>query len=947
MPTSPVLIGREKELSRLQALLEAGGGVALVSGEAGIGKSRLIREFAARAAERGRHVVWGRPEELQQPGPYSLIADLLDQISRSPAIPADEAAELARLVAPTPDRGSIAAPPASQVAAMLRGLLSHLPSPMVVLEDLHAADEASLAVVAHVSRAAPDDGHLVAGAYRSDAPMRSAILARFLEALDRDRMVAADITLRSLTPDEAQEMLGAVLGRQPKESERSIVASLGEGIPFFIEELAEMAESGNVPRSIGLTASSRLHGLTSDAAAVARVASLMMGPVDPSILAHACAMSPEEVARHLVEAVDVGLLADREGKLVFRHALVRDAVASSVVSVEAKRIHGRLAQALEEQHAEETEIHSMSLARHYQEAGDRERAMAFFLKAGDRALAFAATEEARTAFTSAYDLSNKTSIPALRGLAEVEFREGNEREAAALFRGVADQLLSSGDRVEGVRALNRLAWTMRGRTDSAHEIELLDRALARLEGTEAHDTRASLLILKAWVLSFTGGHEDAEKLLTEALALVRPTEDAALYAELYDGLSEVAENKRGMEESLVLGERAAAAAIRSGDAELIGRTHNNWAVKVAAWGDPVTALSILDDAADVLAKAHGRAAVQSIRVTQAWVSWLMGRPDDAVRYAAAGGHAWHRWGAYRTFVEAWAAIEHGENDHARSLVRRRWEDVGGEERREGVLEGRWDPSDDETFALFCETLVSVSLDPSLETLAKAELIVRHGTVAGEELETGHSRILLARAQLQMGRIDDARATAETVTRFVAQYPYAQLKACSQELVGLIAQAAGDRAEADRSFRLAAESFDACANLSDRARCLRRVGELLLESGAGQNEEAERFLSQARDVAEQAGASVEMNRAEAVLRGLGVRPRAGRPSRSEGVRPGGLSPREMEIVQLVAAGEANAAIAARMFLSKRTVQDHISNAITKLELPSRAALASWAAKQGMV
>jgi DNA-binding CsgD family transcriptional regulator/tetratricopeptide (TPR) repeat protein len=819
---------------------------------------------------------------------------------------------------------------------------------MVVLEDLHAADEASLAVVAHVSRAAPDDGHLVAGAYRSDAPMRSAILARFLEALDRDRMVAADITLRSLTPEEAQEMLGAVLGRTPKESERSLVATLGEGIPFFIEEIADMADAGGVPRSIGLSASSRLHGLTSDAATVARVASLMIGPVDPAILAHACAMSTEEVGRHLVDAVAVGLLADREGKLVFRHALVRDAVAASVVSVEAKRIHGRLASALEEQHAGETEIHSMSLARHYQEAGDGERAMAFFLKAGERALAFAATEEARTAFASAFELSSKQSIQALRGLAEVEFREGNEKEAAALFRQVADQLLVAGDRVEAVRSLGRLAWTMRGRTEPAHEIELLDRAVARLEGTKADDVLAQLLILKAWVFSYTGGHTEAEELLTRALALVRPTKDDALYAEVYDGLSEVAENRGAMEECLVLAERAATAAMRSGNAELIGRTHNNWAVKLAAWGDPVAALSILEDTCDVLAKSHGRAAVQSLRVTQAWVSWLQGRPDDAVRYAAGGGHAWHRWGGYRTLVEAWAALEHGENDHARSLVKRRWEDIGGEERRDGVLEGRWEPSSDEAFTLLCETLVSVALDPSPETLAKAALLARYGPgEASEELEMGHCLVLLARAQLQMNKIADAQTTSERLARFVGQFPYSHSKATSIEIAALVSQAAGDRTTAEQSFRHASEHFASCANLSDQARCLRSVAELLLASSPEDRAEAEQLLTQARDLAAEAGASVEMNRAEAVLRGMGIRPRAGRPSRSEEARPGGLSPREMEIVQLVAAGEANAAIAARLFLSKRTVQDHISNAITKLELPSRAALASWAAKQGMV
>src|SRR5688572_17733784 len=80
MDPCPVLVGRQQELATLRQLLSAGGGVAVVSGEAGIGKSRLIREFAAEAEQIGRIVLWGRPEEVAQPGPYALIADLLESI---------------------------------------------------------------------------------------------------------------------------------------------------------------------------------------------------------------------------------------------------------------------------------------------------------------------------------------------------------------------------------------------------------------------------------------------------------------------------------------------------------------------------------------------------------------------------------------------------------------------------------------------------------------------------------------------------------------------------------------------------------------------------------------------------------------------------------------------------------------------------------------------------
>src|SRR5687768_10700758 len=98
MDVCPILVGRDHELATLLAALESGGGVVLVAGEAGIGKSRLLREFAAKARERGRTVVWGRPEVVAAPGPYSVVIDVLENLAAGSFEARQDALTLANLL---------------------------------------------------------------------------------------------------------------------------------------------------------------------------------------------------------------------------------------------------------------------------------------------------------------------------------------------------------------------------------------------------------------------------------------------------------------------------------------------------------------------------------------------------------------------------------------------------------------------------------------------------------------------------------------------------------------------------------------------------------------------------------------------------------------------------------------------------------------------------------
>src|SRR6266540_6546232 len=369
MDPCPVLIGREQEMATLRALLDAGGGVAIVSGEAGIGKSRLVREFAAEATERGRVVLWGRPEEVAQPGPYALIVDLLESIAeRTQALANGEVRELiTRLRRSSTEVENQPALTPRAVAAEMRGIVAGIGlPPLFVLEDLHWGDEASHSVVLHLARAARDEGTAILATFRSEQEPGKASLHRLLDVLRRDRVIR-EIPLPPLTDSQITEMVRAMWDYEPSAKQIELIAVRAEGVPFFVEELARSPQQdpGRGPVSVGQTLRASLDGLSMDCRRAITLASLMLGAIDPNVLSVASGVSIEEVRQYLLEAANAGLIADRDGRLLFRHALVREAIVGGLMSVELARLHARLAEALERVFETELDSHATALMHHY------------------------------------------------------------------------------------------------------------------------------------------------------------------------------------------------------------------------------------------------------------------------------------------------------------------------------------------------------------------------------------------------------------------------------------------------------------------------------------------------------------------------------------------------------------------------------------------------------
>lgn len=955
MDPCPVLVGRQQEMTALRQLLDAGGGVAVISGEAGIGKSRLVREFAAEAAQRGRVVLWGRPEEVAQPGPYALVADLLESIAErgGPKVKRQARELVADLLHQSEPDQQRSAPTARALAAEIRGLVAQLGAPpLVVLEDMHWADDSSHSVILNLARSAQDDSRILVATLRAEGAVSEQSLTRLLDALLRDR-AALWTRLAPLREEDAAQMIEILKGEPLQAGELSEIGRLGEGIPFLIEELVTAKSQGGnrkLPLTIEQSVQARLKMLGAETERVVQTASLLAGAADVPVLAHACDLTDGDVAECLVYATRAGLLTDSDGRLMFRHGLMRDAIAAGLISVEAQQLHARLAAAIEKVHLLEMDAFAAALARHFHEAGDFDSAAQYAFRAGERALALGATTEARAAFTLAVSDGGSLTTEAQRGLAEVEFREGNEAAAADLFRAVAEDFKERGDTVQAAQALGRLAWARQDSWDPADVIAVLDEAL----GLVASDTEpvefARLMVQKGSFLVFAFGEAArSQPILTDALEVAHASREYSVVAEALDGLAKAAASMGSLEDALRLGAEATEAAKRSNRTESIGRTHNNRAVFLALGGHGQAALEVLAEGRNHLIHTYGRAAVAAIDVTQAWIMWVMGLPADVANLTARGRFAWQRWRGYRWLLDIWAAVELGDRSVARARAREALLEVAGGQSISEVSSDPQQASFEAIQVILAHAIVERANGNAVIAVRLTERLALLEDSRIEPLDFAQLLSERAFALVDVGDVDQALSTSLRLSELSAQYEYPYLAAISREVDGVLALASGRVSEAEFFLNDAVERFAASGNSLDRARSMRLLSEARLRVGDSSNTQPViGRLREAREIAAECGAAVELNRIDAVLRSVGVRPRAGRPRRKAGsAGDSELSPRESEIAALVAVGDTNADIAARLFLSERTVEDHISKALKKLSLSGRAALASWAVRQGMI
>ena len=430
------LVGRDGELRRLLGLLDdAAAGRpahALVSGDAGVGKTRLVAELAARAAGRGIMVLSGRCAELGDSIPYLPLADALRDGTTGPSASGpllDALATRPVLDRLLPDRGAspgeggdLTGLAQQQLFGAVLGMLAELAATrpvLLILEDLHWADRSTRDLVTFLSRVLHRERVAVVATYRTDDLHRRHPLRPVVAELLRLPSVAA-IELGPLGYSDMAEHLSALAGSPLDAAALHRMVSRAEGNPYYAEELLAAAGSAAdghaageaLPTGLAALLLARVEQLSPAAQQVLRAAAVAGRRTEDDIVRAASGLAVPEYEEAVRESVTHQLLVPDGGGYAFRHALIREAVYGDLLPGERTRLHARLAELLaDEERLAAVPGSAAELAHHSLASHDIPGAFSASVRAAAEAQRLAAPAEAHRHYDAALALWERVSEP--------------------------------------------------------------------------------------------------------------------------------------------------------------------------------------------------------------------------------------------------------------------------------------------------------------------------------------------------------------------------------------------------------------------------------------------------------------------------------------------------------------------------------------------------------
>ncbi len=976
------MVGRDAELSVLRDALAAGRAgsprVVVVRGEAGIGKTRLLQEFLSTATATaplpvGPPVVVavGQCVDMGEiGGPFTPIRRLLrdlyatvgDEAFRAAAQTPTVIATLGLLLPELTPDASVAPPDTGPdyiteaIERVIEGL-SHDHHLVLVIEDLHWADAATLALVKTLAVTLRGAHVTVVMTYRSDDVGRSHPLRPILSELDRNRTVTG-VEVTRLSPAETRELARAVAG-PTRTRELETVVARSDGIPFFVEELVEL-EDRELPATLRDLVLARYERLGTAAQEAVRLVAAGGLHIDNALLEDAHEGDRDALRTGLREALAANVLVSDDAGYAFRHALIQEAVRDELLPSERAELHGRYAAALQQRVDDGRDELAAEAAEHWLQARDLPRAFDAIVVArrhaqstwapitaarlGERLLELwsqVPDSEARstTTRTQLYvDTANawraQDGARALRlaraGLAVASDAEQLGRALLLLEAATAEG--NAGRITESLQALDN-ALLLLDEDDPGHTLvraralglkatlpasalggdavrqHIAEDALAAAERSGDPGLLATCLVHISWRMSDIGELDDALSTIRRALALDLPA-DRRLHATITE-LDALVRLGR-FDEAATIAERAAALALDVGlDRSMGALIASNRAEALISYGAAAEGESVARRCVDLLA---GVPTFRSfgLRLLTLAASWD-DRADDAERI--------------------------------RQLERVDIEAIQAEDAEERI---GWAEYDTEAALNRAETEMHPATIADLTAAALAAAL----TLDDEDLlqQPGTSRRILpaaarALADADLLGLDESERTR--LRRAVDASVASQPDDGPGHALAALARAEATRASGDGE----AEAWRGAIDLVDEGLVpvrfrhyarYRLAGALII---GGDRDAASSLLTLLIAEAPADGVAVAARwgralaaRAALVIDETNSDSRAARnPGATNGAQP--LTPRELQVLRLVAEGLTNPQIGARLFISPKTASVHVSAILAKIGAANRTEAAA--------
>jgi DNA-binding CsgD family transcriptional regulator/tetratricopeptide (TPR) repeat protein len=927
------LVGREAEFAvaagAVAELSEGRASALAIEGEAGIGKTRLVQSLVDDARARGVTIFCGEAHPFERTRPFGVVAAALDLNRRSPD---PRRAAIGGLLAGHGPEASAAAGDISyrvveEIVDLVEASCAERPV-LLVAEDVHWADSASLLAISSLARQLPLSALLVVVTTRP-SPL-SAEGVRLVD--DLGAAGARTLQLRPLASDEVAELACQVLGAPPGPALTALLGKAGGNPLWVVAMLRSLADEGllrpagdaleattsELPASLSDLVVRRLWHLRAGTLELLQVTAVLGDAVSLRDVAAVAGKRPTEVVAELSAAFDARLLDEAGDRVVFRHQLVHDAIYRHVPAPARRLLHREAAVALMAAGA-----NPLDVADHLVRGAERgdEQAVAW--------LRDAARDASRQAPLVAVELVRRAEA----------LLPGGHRDADLVSAEVVGALLRAGKVAEAsARAEAVLARQHAAEVDTPLRLgligalalqnraaELIAVAQTALDGAPRLRPfeEVPMLAQQSWALTFTGDQRGGESAARRALAIAEEAGDAAITVWALTALLIAIGRQGRYGEALAHAQRAAALAAGSHDTRALPLKPKFFLGLALFDCDRVTEARAAFRAA--LDDEFGTGWFLSDTLTaDAQAAFAVGEWDDAVPGLIAGGQAARDKDhtlmlsqsiAHRAII----ATATGDHRAANELLVGIGVSLGGDQfsYNAGVL----------------ASAVAGLKEAEGDRRGAYDVLLRCWRFEAAREDRFYDRCLapdLVRLALALGDRDVAAEVAGTVAAGVALAPEVPtVRSVALRCQGMVEADVEPMLEAvavARETPLIVEHTGAC---EDAARVL---------AHSGRPDDAVVLLAEALERHERAGAEAWAGRVRAQLRALGVRPgrRGSRNRPASGWES--LTATERTVSLLVAEGLTNGAVARQLYISPHTVNTHLRHVFAKLGVSNRVALA---------